>query len=242
MQINTNKLIGYTLEATDGEIGKVEAFYFDDDTWTIRYLVVKTGSWLSGRNVLISPQAVLNDSLTTESLPVNLTKEQVSSSPDIDTDKPVSRQQEAELFNHYPWQNYWGGGFYAGGVWGIMSPASTIDNNIANEPETNDKSSDDDPHLRSTDKVVGYNIHATDGDIGHVNDFIMDDQSWQLLFFVVDTHNWFGGKKVLIPVSDIKEVQWENSKVVIDMKMDAVKSSKLFDEAEFSFPVNIFEL
>ncbi len=99
---------------------------------------MKTGGWLSGRKVLISPKAVLKDSWELDSLPVNLTKEQVSSSPDIDTDKPVSRQQEAELFAHYPWQNYWGGGFYAGGVWGIMSPASTIDNTIANEPETNE--------------------------------------------------------------------------------------------------------
>jgi len=233
MQINTNKLIGYSLQATDGEIGKVETFYFNDDTWTIRYIVVKTGSWLSGRKVLISPEAVLKDSWEPESLPVNLTKEQVSSSPDIDTDKPVSRQQEAELFTHYPWKNYWGGGFYAGGISGITYPASTIDNTILNEPETNDKPSGEDQHLRSTDKVAGYNIHATDGDIGHVNDFIMDDQTWQLLFFVVDTHNWFGGKKVLIPVSDIKEVQWDNSKVVIDITVDAVKSSKLFDESEF---------
>jgi PRC-barrel domain len=168
-----------------------------------------------------------------ESLPVNLTKEQVSSSPDIDTDKPVSRQQESELFTHYPWQNYWGGGLYAGGIWGITYPASTIDNPIVQEADTNDEPSDGDQHLRSTDKVVGYNIQATDGDIGHVKDFIMDDQTWQLLFFVVDTHNWFGGKKVLMPVSDIKEVQWDNSKVVIDIKMDAVKSSKLFNESEF---------
>jgi uncharacterized protein YrrD len=233
MQINTNNLIGCSLQATDGEIGKVETFYFDDDTWTIRYIVVKTGGWLSGRKVLISPEAVLKDSWEPESLPVNLTREQVSSSPNIDTDKPVSRQQEAELFTHYPWKNYWGGGFYAGGIWGITYPASAIDNPIINEPEANDKPSDEDQDLRSTDKVVGYNIHATDGDIGHVKDFIMDDETWQLLFFVVDTHNWFGGKKVLIPVGDIKEVQWDNSKVIIDITTDAVKSSKLFDESEF---------
>ena len=166
-------------------------------------------------------------------MPVNLTKEQVSTSPNIDTNKPVSRQQEAELFDHYPWKNYWGGGFYAGGIWGTMYPASSIDNTIVKEPEMDDKPTDEDEHLRSTDKVVGYNIHATDGDIGRVKDFIMDDETWQLLFFVVDTHNWFGGKKVLIPVSDIKEVQWDDSKVIIDMKMDAVKSSRLFDESEF---------
>ena len=232
MQIDTNNLIGYNLEATDGEIGTVEEFYFDDDTWVIRYMVVKTGGWLSGRKVLISPEAVLKDPWQKESLPVNLTKEQVSSSPDIDTDKPVSRQQESELYGHYNWQPYWGSGFYAGGggMWNIMNENPIIDEEINAETDVH---SADDPHLRSTHAVTGYHIHATDGEIGHVKDFIMDDHTWQLLFFVVDTHNWFGGKKVLIPVSDIKEVQWDNSKVVIDIKMDAVKNSKLFNESQF---------
>lgn len=233
MQININSLIDDNLDATDGEIGKITSFYFDDDTWTIRYMVVKTGSWLSGRKVLISPDAILKDSWEGQTVPVNLTKEKVSSSPDIDTDKPVSRQQEQELFNHYPWKNYWGGGFYAGGIWGIMSPASSIDNTIIKEPDTTVEQPEGDQHLRSTAIVGGYNIHATDGDIGHIKDFIVDDQTWKLSFLVVDTHNWFGGKKVLIPVSDIKEVQWDNSKVIVNITMDTVKNSKLFNESEF---------
>ena len=243
MQHNIKNLLGFTLEATDGEVGKVKDFYFDDDTWTIRYLIVKTGGWLSGREVLISPVAISGEAYDANTFPVNLTKEQVNSSPDIDTDKPVSRQQELALYDHYAWQRYGGGGFYAGGVWEIAYPAiSMADEKSLIEEDRMEAKSHDDLHLRSTHTVSGYHVHALDGDIGHVTDFIMDDQTWQLLFFVVDTHNWFGGKKVLIPVSDIKEVQWDNSKIIIDITTDAVKSSKLFDELEFSFPVNIFEL
>jgi uncharacterized protein YrrD len=233
MQININSVIDNSLEATDGEIGKITSFYFDDNTWTIRYMVVKTGSWLSERKVLISPEAILTDSGKGQTIRINLTKEKVSSSPDIDTEKPVSRQQEQELFNHYPWKNYFGGGFYVGGIWGITYPASSLDNTIIKKPDTVVEQPEGDQHLRSTAVVGGYNIHATDGDIGHIKDFIVDDQTWKLSFFVVDTHNWFGGKKVLIPVSDIKEVQWDNSKVIVNINMDAVINSKLFNESEF---------
>ena len=230
MQIDINSIIDNNLGATDGEIGKITSFYFDDDTWTIRYMVVKTGSWLFGRKVLISPDAILKNLWEGQTVAVNLTKEKVSSIPDIDTDKPVSRQQEQELFYHYPWKNYWGGGFYAGGIWGTTYPASSIDNTIIKEPGNTVKQPEGDQHLRSTAIVAG---HATDGDIGHIKDFIVDDQTWKLSFFVVDTHNWFGGKKVLIPVSDIKEVQWDNSKVIVNITMDEVKNSKLFNEDEF---------
>lgn len=232
MKINANSLLDFSLQATDGEIGTVETMYFDDETWTIRYLVVKTGSWLSGRKVLISPEAVLKGSWGSNLLPVNLTKEQVSSSPNIDTDKPVSRQQEAELFTYYPWQNYWSGGLYVGGIWDIAYPVTSMANpssDINDQPQQ-----DKNEHLRSTEHVAGYTIQAIDGDIGHVKDFIIDDQTWQLLFLVVDTHNWFGGIKVLIPVSAIKEVNWENTKVIIKMDVDAVKNSKLFNESEFA--------
>jgi sporulation protein YlmC with PRC-barrel domain len=106
MKRNINSLIGYSLEATNGKIGEVEDFYFDDETWTIRYLIVKTGGWLSGRKVLISTDALTKTGELTDSIPVNLTIEQIQNSPDIDTDKPVSRQKEAMLNQHHFWKNY----------------------------------------------------------------------------------------------------------------------------------------
>ncbi len=128
MKRTIKNLMGFTMGATDGEIGKVKDFYFDDVTWTIRYLVVETGNWLSNRKVLISPEALLQVDWANETFPVNLTKEQIKKSPDVDTDQPVSRQHEMELYTHYPWTNYWGGGIWAGGMGtaGMMMPRSSV--------------------------------------------------------------------------------------------------------------------
>ena len=195
MQHNINRLIGFSMKATDGEIGKVEEFYFNDQTWAISYLIVKTGNFLSSRKVLISPVALLKSSWEPGIFATNLTKEQIRKSPDIDTDKPVSLQQEIELYGHYAWQRYGGSGFYAGGSVGVLNYNPIIDEKIIKEADSNDKRSNDNLHLRSTYRVTGYHIHATDGDVGHINDFIVDDQTWQFTYLVVDTHNWFGGKK-----------------------------------------------
>jgi sporulation protein YlmC with PRC-barrel domain len=235
MERNVNNLIGHDLEATDGGIGNVEDFYFDDETWTIRYLVVATGGWMSGRKVLISPHVLVQHSWASGIFRVNLNREQVSNSPDIDTDKPVSRQQEEELAKYYPWQPYWGTGFYQGGVWGIIPATPTFDPNTITDLEGK-TGSNGDQHLRSCKEVTGYHIHTTDGDIGHVNDFIMDDETWKISYMVVDTHNWIGGKKVLISVRHIQKVQWENSKVVADMTAETIINSKAVDKSDYVRP------
>jgi sporulation protein YlmC with PRC-barrel domain len=233
MERNINSLKGYSIKATNGIIGEVEEFYFDDETWTIRYLVVKTGNWLSGREVLISPVALKDKNWANNSIPVHLTKTQIKNSPDIDTKKPVSRQQEIELYGHYQWQNYWGSGFYGGGSMGVSMPFPSIDRKVMIEPDKDHKNPDDDVHLRSTETITGYHIHASDGEIGHVKDFIIDDQTLQLLFFVVDTHNWIGGKKVLVPISAIKKVDWSTFEVFLNITTAKVKNSRLFEESEF---------
>lgn len=233
MERNVSSLIGCNIEAKNGIIGKLEEFYFDDESWTIRYLIVKTGSWLSGREVLISRVALKNRDWLNKTIPVNLTKKQVQNSPDIDTKKPVSRQQEANLFGHYQWENYWGTGFYANGSMGVSMPFPSIDRKILIAPDEDRKNPDNDIHLRSTDRITGYYIHASDGEIGHVKDFVIDDQLLQLLFFVVDTHNWVGGKKVLIPVNEIKKVDWSTSEVFLNITVDEVQNSRLFEETEF---------
>ncbi len=235
MQRNVNNLIGNNLDATDGEIGKVEDFYFDDQSWTIRYLVVKTGNWLSGRKVLIAPDALLKHSWESGIFPVNLTREQVRNSPDIDTQKPVSRQHEEQLANYYPWQPYWGTAFVPGHVWGIIPPTPVINPGMLREPEMVKKNTGD-LHLRSCHQIKGYHIHATDGDIGHVNDYILDDQTWQISYLLVDTHNWIGGKKVLIAVRHIKEVQWENTKVIVDLSVEDIKNSSGIDKWDYIIP------
>ena len=226
MKRNINSLIGYSIEATDGKIGEVEDFYFDDETWKIRYFIVKTGNWLSGRKVLISPVALTKKKWSNELIPVNLTKEQIQNSPDIDTDKPVSRQQEAMLNQHHFWENYWGSGSY-GGEMGIGNSRPIRIKAIDRDPA-------EDVHLRSMVQVGGYAIYASDGEIGHVADFIIDDQTWQLSDLVVDTHNWIGGKKVLIEVSHIHSISFIDWEVYVNITIAAINDSKLFEVAEYN--------
>jgi len=226
---NIKDLLGFRIAAKDGDIGMVKDFYFDDETWTVRYLIVKTGAWLS-REVLISPEAVIDHSWEAGTFSVGITREQVRDSPDIDTEKPVSRQQEAELAKYYPWQSYWGTGFYAGGVWGIVEPTPRVDPRTIREVDRTSISHED-RHLRSSKKVTGYHIHA-----GHVTNFIFDDQTWQIAYLLVDTHNWIGGKKVLVAVKHIKQVEWENSKVVVDLTIDAIKTSEPVDKWKYTVP------
>ncbi len=230
MRHNLKSLIGFQIGATDGDIGKVEDFYFDDQTWTVRYLVVKTGGWLSGREVLISPIAVQQPNWNEKIFPANLTKEQVKHSPDIDTEKPVNRQQETELYNHYSWpyEVDGGAGFYGSGMgmMGMTSPAIPFEEGVA---ANEDHSESGNPHLRSLDELKGYTLHALDGKIGELEDIIVDGESWQIKYLVVDTGNWFPGKKVIISPQQIKNIDWAESEVVVNLTEEAVKESPEYD-------------
>lgn len=236
MKRTIKNLLGFTMGATDGEIGKVTDFYFDDVTWTIRYLVVETGNWLSNRKVLISPEAVLQCDWENEIFPVNLTKEQIENSPDIDTDQPVSRQQEIDLYTHYPWANYWDGGLWAGGIGttGMMMPMSSISiqEAVENSKNTAYAEADADPHLRSAKRLQGYTISAVDDTIGDVEDFLVDDSNWRIYFMVVDTGNWFPGKKVIISPELINEINWATSEVTVNASVEQVKNSPEYDASK----------
>jgi uncharacterized protein YrrD len=235
MQRNIKSLIGFSMGATDGEIGKVEEFYFDDLTWTVRYLVVETGNWLNGRKVLIAPQALLTPDWMNEIFPINLTKEKIKNSPNIDTEQPVTRQHEIEMYEYYPWTNHWGSGVWGGGmgVSGMMTQTyQPLAEAVRGENRTDAKDADGDPHLRSTHKVKGYTIHANDGKIGDVEDFIVDDSSWKLDYLVVDTGHWFPGKKVLISPKLVKEIAWDTSEVIINVSEADVKNSPEYEPGE----------
>ncbi len=223
MHCNVNSLIGIPMEAKDGEIGKVEEFYFDDQAWIIVYLIVKTGNWLSGRKVLISPYSLIKGTHRAGIFPVNLTREQVKNSPDIDTDLPVSRQQEIALHQYYPWQSYWGTGFYEGGVWGIVTPS--VANPLPVEVIGGDA------HLRSTHAISGYHIETRDGELGHLRDFIIDDETWHIEYLVIEMHSWLSRKKVLIARKHIKGIQWATSKVLVDMTSDELEKSMPYGES-----------
>ncbi len=225
MKSSLNDLIGYTIRATDGDIGRVAEFYFDDEGWTIRYVVVDTGGWLSGRKVLISPVAFDAPDWESGTLPVNLTKEQVRNSPSIDTDKPVSRQHETELHGYYGWPVYWGGG----AAFGAFEASPLMVMETVKEDEVSPEEPGSDTHLRSTSQVTGNHIEATDGDIGRVEDFMVDDETWAIRYLLVDTRNWLPDRKVLVSPRWIKRVSWAESKVFVDLTRDAIGNSPEFD-------------
>jgi len=207
-------LRGYAIQATDGEIGKVYDFYFDDESWTIRYLVVETGSWFSGKQVLISPVVLGRPEPEEEIFPVSLTREQVENSPDVDTESPISRQHEMELHVYYGWPMYWGGGGP------FISPEETAEAGAVGEKES---------RIRSIREVVGYHIQAIDGAIGHVHDFLIDDEKWEIRYMVADTRNWWPGKEVLVSPQWIASVNWEEAKVHVDLTKESIRNSPEYE-------------
>ena len=213
---------GYKVRATDDDVGSVRDFYFDDEHWAIRYLVVDTGAFFSGRRVLVSPISFRHADWSTRQFHLALTREKVKNSPSIDLDKPVSRQHEREYFRYYGWPYYWG--FNGGGIWGGEPiPASSAAGHGAStiSPEE-DKG---DPHLRSVREVVGYHIQGTDGEIGHVDDFIVDDETWAIRYLVIDTRNWWLDKKVLVAPHWAERISWAENKVFVNLPRQMIKHS-----------------
>ena len=236
-------LEGYVIRATDGPIGHVKDFYFDDKSWVIRYLIVDTGSWLSSRKVLISPIAIGQSNTVDRILPASITREQVKNSPDIDTDKPVSRQHEMEYSGYYSYPYYWGGaGFWGAGVYpsamlmGVGFDGSDAAHATAQAAEARAareaaRHQDDDPHLRSGHAVIRYDIEASDGGIGHVEGLLIDEETWAIRYLIVNTGNWWLGHQVLVAPQWIKSVSWPDHSVVVNLTQQAVKDAPPYDSA-----------
>jgi len=200
---NIRDLYGFAIHATDGDIGSAHDFYFDDQQWTVRHLVVTTGRWLSHHRVLVPPMSVTNVDRNSREFHTALTKAQVANSPDVDTDKPVSRQRHAEVYWHY-------------GFTGSVLPE---------EP----RREEGDPHLRRTREVIGYFVYGVDDRIGHVDDFLVDDGSWIIRYMVVDTRSWWLGRKVLVPPGWIVSIKWEGMAVYVDLSRAAVRRAPDYD-------------
>jgi sporulation protein YlmC with PRC-barrel domain len=225
---------GYAIIATDGHIGSVSDFLFDDETWQVRWLVVDPGNWLSGRKILLPPSALGHPDPEKHEFSVRLSKQQIQDSPSILSDRPVSRQDETNIYGYYGWRPYWGSGFFMGGYgytgddWiGSDSPGS-----VQREREVaNSRLNDGDPHLRSVEAVTGYHIHATDGEVGHVEDFLLEDTDWSIHYFVVDTRNWWPGKHVLISPGSAGTIDWSDRLVNLNVDRQKVKDSPEYDAA-----------
>ena len=245
MLLAVSALAGGAIEASDGRIGTVTDSLFDDESWKIRWLVVDTGGWLPGRKVLIHPSAIARSDLAhppsgglgmmrTAShleLPVTLTKKQIEQSPDIREDQPLSRQMESHLHDYFGWDPYWGDSYFGRGA--IASPLGAPPLFAGAAPrEAADAEfhpGDGDPHLQSAAAVAGYHIHATDGAIGHIENFLADDANWDIRYLIIDTRNWWPGRHVLIAPYAVREIDWLGRQIRLDVTRDQVRQSPPWD-------------
>ena len=211
-------LQGYKLSSLDGVMGTVKEYYFDDQYWAIRYLIADTGNWLKDSKMLISPYALTAVNKEDEQIAVNLTKNQIEASPSLDIDKPVSRQFEKTYCRYYGWPMYW----YGSRMWGYCDSIMR-DHKKWKKPAQSEKARD--THLRSSDAVIGCHIQASDGEIGHVEDFIIDDEMWAIRYLIIDTVNWWSGKKVLISPRWIERGSWDEPKVLINVPRESIKQA-----------------
>lgn len=243
MLLSLKDMTGYELAALDGTIGQVREAYFDDHRWVVRHVVVDTGGWLSGRRVLISPHAIQRVHAESRTLDVALTRKQIELAPPVETDRPVSRQYEMATADFYGYPYYWGGA----GLWGAMDmpmagalgPYTGAGRGLAADAHDSAElrarldaeRESADPHLRSSAEVIGYDVAARDGAIGHIADFLIDPRSWQIALVVVDTHNWLPDRLVLVPPGVVDSVDWSARQAVFRMTREAVKSSPPFEAA-----------
>ena len=209
----------FKINANDGDIGYVYDFYFDDLKWIIRYMVVDTGHWLTGRRVLISPLSIGKPDYQTKQLSVKLDKEQIVDSPHISEDEPISQQHQKVLADYYGWPVYWS-----------VDPALNAMGAMEMAKEENKKG---DPHLRSIREVRNYNIEATDGNIGYVENFIIDDKNWDIKYLIIDTRKWMhwlpGGEYILITHELIEKIDWAESNVYIKVDKNTIKNAPVYD-------------
>ena len=217
------ELRGDAIAARDGDIGSVKDVYFDDEQWAVRYLVVDTGKWLPDRKVLISPSSLEPRGAGGNAIAARLTREQVEKAPGIEEDVPVSRLYEQAHARYFRYPYYWTGPY----LWGMaplpameeMSPPEGRESQAALEAQARES------HLRSTDEVVGYRIRAADGPLGHVEDLLVDDESWAIEGMVVDTRDWLPGGKVVVPPSAVEEIDYTAREVGLRLTREEVKSA-----------------
>lgn len=236
--MTASNVTGYGIQATDGSIGAIEDLLFDDATWALRWVVVDTGKWLPGRRVLLPPSALVRRDEATGMLEVDVTQEQVKESPGLEADEPVSRQLERRVFGYYGWEPYWvgypypAGGTVAAGAAAPMPPVGVPPSGEAVTPEDEKNAElEGDPRLRSTSEVTGYYVEATDGEIGHVEDFIIEEDGWIIRYLIIDTRNWWPGKRVLIAPQWLRDISWADRRVVLDVDREKVKSSPEYEAA-----------
>jgi hypothetical protein len=236
MLLSTNNLRSAEVHATDGAVGRIDDCYFDSAMWTIRYLVVDTGTWM-GRNVLISPISVGLVDSRQGTVQTSLTQDQIRNSPEMAEHQPISRQYEQSYGRYYGYSPYWiGAGYWGAGAYpGVLAQEAPVEARLPSPRVDADDRLNGDPHLRSCREVTGYHIEARDGSIGHIDDFLLDPDSWAVRYLRIDTSNFIGGDALLVPVSAIDRVGWPDHRVFVHLTQDQIRNSPPYDEATVRF-------
>ncbi len=245
MLLRTSSLQNLSIDARDGEIGSVSDLLFEDNSWRVRWIVVSTGSWLFGRKVLLPASHVASSKPGASSISVDLTREQVETSPGSGVDLPVSRQMETSIYDSYGWAPYWstpGMAFIPATAYPVIPAAPSVAtagaptlgavpaNGSVNSSRNGEQQSGD-PHLRSVKEVTGYYVHASDADIGHVEDLLVDGRDWLIRYFIVDTKNWWPGKMVLLATGSVDDISWTEQTVHTSETRDEVKRAPEYNPA-----------
>jgi sporulation protein YlmC with PRC-barrel domain len=232
--LSLKSLFDYSVLAADGEVGSVYDFYFNDKDWAVRYLVISGAEGVGGRPVLVAARALGAPEATSQSIPTSLTMEQATNSPAFNPNQPLSREQEIELNTYYEWPFYWeadpaiGPGLAA---YPLVELASEIRRQQREEAgaSTEGGEANPEPSLRLARGVLGYVLQARDGEIGTVDDFIVDEQTYRIGYIVVDTGGWLSSRKVLVSPTWVQEVSWATSAVSVDLSRETIENSPEFE-------------
>ena len=234
-----SSLKGYEVEASDGRVGSVQDLLFDDISWKLRWLVVDTGDWLNRRRVLIHPSVIGRIDDEDSALQIKLARSIITDAPGILLDRPVSLQQQKSLYDYYDWDAAWDGSTFGQGTMvNDFKPVMRFDSDTVGVAAGESFHVEDgDPHLRSLSEIIGYHIHANDGDIGHAQDVLIDDNGWLINYLIVDTSNWWIGHHVLLSPYSVTKIEFSDRKIQVNTNMAKIQSSppwkpeELVDEA-----------
>ncbi len=214
MYYTTETINGFRVMAEGGEVGRIHDCFFDESSRHIRYLVVRTGSWLLGRDVIIVPSHVRDLSLEDEQLTTDLTKDELKNSPDVDTEKPISRRREIEYLSYYGMPMYWGS------MPGIPPTGAPTPPEAA--PEDGDDTASE---LRSAREITGYALQSQDGPAGTIKDIVFSPETWAVTHLLVRTGGWFSGKEIAVAIKWVEEIDWSRAVVGVDMPNDRLRDT-----------------
>jgi len=211
------EMFGWSIEAEGGEVGHLSDVYFDDQRWAVRNLVMNTSHWPAGRSVLLSPRSVNGVDPARQVVRTSLSRSEVAGSPDVDRARPVSRQHELELSHYYGFPSY---AVTVGASVGLAMPAT-----LPKGPAGGDG------HLRSVRAIMGYFVHALDGEVGHVEDFLVDDDTWSIRYLLVSVRRRWTIHQVLVPVDWIARVSWGARTIEVSLPAEAIRLAPTHDRA-----------